>query len=1055
MRKLSIKYLASFVFLLSVLVSSIIYPSVAYAAKPATPTGVQAGGQEGAAWIRWDGVTNATSYKILRSTVSGGPYTTVTSNVTGSFYLDVGLSNYVFYYYRVVAVNQSGASGNSAQVWAYPELGMPDTPTGLTVTPGNGQIVLNWAPSNRATIYHIKRSLSRSGPFTQIGTATGTSYTDKKLTNGTYYFYTIDAANRSRTSNDSEVAASTPIAPPSKPTGLVATPGDKQVVLSWTPISDLGGLSYTIKRATKSGGPYTTLSNAVTGSGYTDTGLTNGTVYYYVIVAVSKGLESINSDQVAVIPVPGLLAPAGLTANSGKMRIELSWASSIGATSYNIKRALVSKGPYETITMAGAVKTNSFVDQDTRLTEGKTYFYVVSAVNAQGQESYNSTEVSVKLVPPPVAPLISLNLYRVNDDGSVYIYWNHDAGLAVSGYKINRADSLANAQKGIFNSSQSSNVRLISPLQEFIDRTASPGKTYCYKVFAMNGATVTADSNIISTVRQDTPPSAPIGFQATAWDKRVDLSWQASVGAEFYNIIKKGAGAEETIRVTALTYTDTAVTNGVVYTYIVAAGNAAKGEGPGSVPRIVVPSPYQDFLQSMQTYLSNPSDLTKKNMVDKARSLKGLDIFLPGSSMRIDDSAVHKIIQAILLVKDRQGVKFSRTATQNSSDRTDYEARIAVDENTFYYSSEPSVGVVYGKRYIVGGAGNFEIITFTSNNRQIPFDDEFVVKGNTFVAAAWDKVNNSRLLYIFNRASKDSPWDTRPTILNLNKMFNLSLQKEDKPLLAISQIDLNLTNPNLPLGTMSESIAVAIPSKNASFLIDHQLLFVNNQPDLISNAKDISWVSNSFPMTTLSGCTVSSLAADGEFAVLGCVGEKSSVSVNRGRIKTEVSADTTKKIYSRQWSLESIPGLNDARPRGFGTAVAVRVDAQQPNQYALIAIGSPLEGQGQVYLLAGQLQNAQSREIKWSSINQLDLLMPSYMTKAGSMLSLGGQTLAIGLWPTTDQSVTSSLLSSVKDSLYSLNKSSTLLPQMIERVKISSDSTQQGLFDYIVYEQNP
>ena len=67
-------------------------------------------------------------------------------------------------------------------------------------------------------------------------------------------------------------------------TGLTATAGNAQVTLNWNPYP--GTISYDVKRSTTPGGPYNYLNNnQITTSAYTDPGLTNGTTYYYVVVA--------------------------------------------------------------------------------------------------------------------------------------------------------------------------------------------------------------------------------------------------------------------------------------------------------------------------------------------------------------------------------------------------------------------------------------------------------------------------------------------------------------------------------------------------------------------------------------------------------------------------------------------------------------------------------------------------------------------------------------------------------------------------------------------------
>ena len=80
---------------------------------------------------------------------------------------------------------------------------------------------------------------------------------------------------------------------------MTATAGNGQVGLSWSASS--GATSYNVKRSTTSGGPYTTIASPTTTS-YTNTGLTNGTTYYYVVSAVNTAGESANSSQVSATP---------------------------------------------------------------------------------------------------------------------------------------------------------------------------------------------------------------------------------------------------------------------------------------------------------------------------------------------------------------------------------------------------------------------------------------------------------------------------------------------------------------------------------------------------------------------------------------------------------------------------------------------------------------------------------------------------------------------------------------------------------------------------------
>jgi predicted carbohydrate-binding protein with CBM5 and CBM33 domain len=94
---------------------------------------------------------------------------------------------------------------------------------------------------------------------------------------------------------------------PPAPTGLAAAAGNAQVALTWTAAS--GATGYNVKRSTTNGGPYSNVATNVTGTSYTNTGLTNGTTYYYVVTAVNASGESPVSLQASGTPS----APTGDT----------------------------------------------------------------------------------------------------------------------------------------------------------------------------------------------------------------------------------------------------------------------------------------------------------------------------------------------------------------------------------------------------------------------------------------------------------------------------------------------------------------------------------------------------------------------------------------------------------------------------------------------------------------------------------------------------------------------------------------------------------------------
>jgi hypothetical protein len=112
-----------------------------------------------------------------------------------------------------------------------------------------------------------------------------------------------------------------PLAPPPTPTGLTATAGASQVALSWnaTPSTD----SYVVKRSTTSGGPYSAVASGLTTTNYTDTGVVNGQLYYYVVASVNSGGQSTNSVQVSAFPIAP--TPPQMSFNTSGGQLHLAW----------------------------------------------------------------------------------------------------------------------------------------------------------------------------------------------------------------------------------------------------------------------------------------------------------------------------------------------------------------------------------------------------------------------------------------------------------------------------------------------------------------------------------------------------------------------------------------------------------------------------------------------------------------------------------------------------------------------------------------------------------
>lgn len=173
------------------------------------------------------------------------------------------------------------------------------------------------------------------------------------------------------------IATNTPQMPEA-PTGVIANAGNP-IVLNWN--TTLAGITYNVKRATNSGGSYTTLANVPIAT-FTDNSVVTGTSYYYVVSAVSSIGEGSNSVEASATSCNVPLPPANVTTTSSNGAVVISWDASTGATSYAISRFTSMTPP---ATIASGISGTNYAD--TTASPGQIYFYLVSAANACNQST--------------------------------------------------------------------------------------------------------------------------------------------------------------------------------------------------------------------------------------------------------------------------------------------------------------------------------------------------------------------------------------------------------------------------------------------------------------------------------------------------------------------------------------------------------------------------------------------------------------------------------------------------------------------------------------------
>ena len=321
---------------------------------PATPKGLAATAGNAQAALTWNASSGATSYNLFRATTAGGEGTTpVATGITSPSYTAKGLTNGTTYYFKVAAVNTAGSSAQSSEASATPKAGVvvPPTPTGLAATAGNAQVSLAWKASADAKSYNIFRATTPGGEgTTPVATGiTSPSYTATGLTNGTTYYFKVAAVNAVGSSAQSSEASATPkngIVVPPAPTSLSAVAGDGLVGLAWG--ASTGATSYNLYRGTTPGGEAATpVATAISGTSYTNSGLTNGTTYYFKVAAVNTVGTSAKSNETSAKPA---------SQGTGTVTVKTSLASGSGPWWGENDLTLSSTAPITAMTLTVTLK---------------------------------------------------------------------------------------------------------------------------------------------------------------------------------------------------------------------------------------------------------------------------------------------------------------------------------------------------------------------------------------------------------------------------------------------------------------------------------------------------------------------------------------------------------------------------------------------------------------------------------------------------------------------------------------------------------------------------
>ena len=494
--------------------------------------------------VSWGAVPGAFGYRVYRKT-SGGGWNGI-ADVPGTSYTDTSAVGGNTYYYTVRALDAGGKiasaydkAGIKAVYYATPEL--------VSAQSVSNGIKFTWKASAGAKLYVIYRKTT--GSFSRLAYTTGTSFTDKKVTEGTEYTYTVRVITENKKtllSDYDHTGVSATFTGKSAVTNLVNKLGG--VEITWAAVA--GAADYQVLRKSGEGN---WVQIAITGgTTWLDNEAVNNTTHTYRVRARDGAGNYIGSDDVNGVSITYYVAPTLVNCVRSSGGLLTTWEAVAGISNYVIYRRY-GVGTWERV---GTSTGTTYLD--TTPPSGTFCYYTVRCADGAGDAISDYRTPGVGQTSYMDQPILSA---AVNGNGTITVYWN--SVDKATNYRVYRKTGNKTSWDVVEN-----NTTALS----YNDAAVLRGETYTYSVCVIkaDGSEELSEfnSNGVKVSYYD-PPTLTL---VTNGKTGVDLYWNVVDYSSTYHVYRKTGNNVDWVSVgtsTSNKFTDTAVTSNAHYIYAV------------------------------------------------------------------------------------------------------------------------------------------------------------------------------------------------------------------------------------------------------------------------------------------------------------------------------------------------------------------------------------------------------------------------------------------------------------------------------------------------------